>query len=173
MNNSALSLISLFLCVSLTRCLLSRPRQLVPRVLLSVPYGKFYRSMGNRPRLHTVWTSAARDAAKLEPYGQPQARTTSTDGFCLIIKSHIIRRVEPPTGQISNVLANQQISSVQESKDLFSYLSHHGERSNEPVPICDHSRKHFDWQPCEPTDWRIKPRRPRPVPVEHGQGKRM
>ena len=85
----------------------------------------------------------------------------------------MFRRVEPPAGQISNVLANQPISSVKESKDLFSYLSHHGERSNDPVPICDHSRKHFDWQPCEPTDWRIKPRRPRPVPVEHGQGKRM
>ena len=81
--------------------------------------------------------------------------------------------MEPPAGQISNVLANQPISNTKDSRDLFSYLSHHGERSDEPVPICDHSRKHFDWQPCEPTDWRIKPRRPRPVPVEHGQGKRM
>jgi hypothetical protein len=101
------------------------------------------------------------------------AGENAVTNFFYFIKSHIFRRVEPPTGQISNVLANQQISSVKESKDLFSYLSHHGERSNEPVPICDHSRKHFDWEPCEPTDWRIKPRRPRPVPVEHGQGKRM
>jgi len=74
------------------------------------------------------------------------------------------RRVDPPTGQISN---------GQDSKDLHSYLSHHGEPSSERVTICEHSRKHFEWQPCEPTDWKIKPRRPRPVPQEHGHGKRM